>query len=293
MSMIYAIVGPTASGKTSLAVKLAKALSCPIINADAFQIYKDMDIGTGKLDRNSTEYKMHYLLDVISPSECYSVKQYQIDFRKTLDELLKNNQNVIICGGTGLYLKAGLYDYEFPDEEEPDTSDLEKLSNEELYEMLKAIDPKQCETIHINNRKRVIRAISVARNHDETKSEIIDKQTHEMIYKNVKIFMLSPDREKLYENINRRVQNMFDSGLVDEVKNLLKKYNLSKTARAAIGYKEVLDYLDNKMSLEDCISLVQQRSRNYAKRQVTFFKHQLPVIAKETSEEIYEEINNG
>ena len=291
--MIYAIVGPTASGKTSLAVKLAKALSCPIINADAFQIYKDMDIGTGKLNKESEEYKMHHLLDVITPDECYSVKQYQIDFRKTLNSLQKAYKNIIICGGTGLYLKAGLYDYEFPDEEEIDVSDLEKLSNEELYEMLKQIDPKQCETIHINNRKRVIRALSVARNHSETKSEIIEKQNHEMLYKDVKIYMLSPNRELLYENINNRVKDMFDSGLVDEVKNLIKKYNLSKTAKAAIGYKEVLDYLDNKMSLEDCISLVQQRSRNYAKRQVTFFKHQLPVIVKETSEEIYEEIING
>lgn len=291
--MIYAIVGPTASGKTSLAIKLANALNCPIVNADAFQIYKDMDIGTGKLDKSSPEYKIHYLLDIKNPSETYSVKEYQIDFRRTIDKLQKEYKNIIICGGTGLYLRASLYDYEFPDEEEVDVSDLEKLSNEELYEMLKNLDPKQCEIIHINNRKRVIRAISLARNHEENKSEIVDKQTHEMIYKDVKIYMLNPNRETLYENINNRVQSMFDNGLVEEVKSLLNKYELSKTAKAAIGYKEVLDYLDNKMSLEDTIKLVQQRSRNYAKRQVTFFKHQLPCIAKETAEEIYEEIING
>ena len=291
--MIYAIVGPTASGKTSLAIKLANTLNCPIINADAFQIYKDMDIGTGKLDKSSPEYKIHYLLDIKNPSETYSVKEYQTDFRRTLDKLQKEYKNIIICGGTGLYLRASLYDYEFPDEEEVDVSDLEKLSNEELYEMLKKLDPKQCEIIHINNRKRVIRAISLARSHEENKSEMVDKQTHEMIYKDVKIYMLNPNRESLYENINKRVQSMFDNGLVDEVKSLLNKYELSKTAKAAIGYKEVLDYLDNKMSLEDTIKLVQQRSRNYAKRQVTFFKHQLPCIAKETAEEIYEEIING
>ena len=291
--MIYAIVGPTASGKTSLAIKLANALNCPIINADAFQIYKDMDIGTGKLDTSSPEYKIHYLLDIKNPSETDSVKEYQTDFRRTLDKLQKEYKNIIICGGTGLYLRASLYDYEFPDEEEVDVSDLEKLSNEELYEMLKKLDPKQCEIIHINNRKRVIRAISLARSHEENKSEMVDKQTHEMIYKDVKIYMLNPNRESLYENINKRVQSMFDNGLVDEVKSLLNKYELSKTAKAAIGYKEVLDYLDNKMSLEDTIKLVQQRSRNYAKRQVTFFKHQLPCIAKETAEEIYEEIING
>lgn len=291
--MIYAIVGPTASGKTSLAIRLANALGCPIINADAFQIYKGMDIGTGKIDKDSKEYKMHYLLDIIDPGKTYSVKQYQEDFRKTLDSLLKAHKNIIICGGTGLYLKAGLYDYEFPDEEEPDTSDLEKLSNEELYEMLKKLDPKQCEVIHLNNRKRVIRAISLARNHSENKSQTIEKQKHEMLYKDVKIYMLNLDREVLYNNINQRVVEMFNNGLVDEVKSLLKNYDLSKTAKAAIGYKEVIDYLDGKMSLEDAIALVQQRSRNYAKRQVTFFKHQLPVIMKDTAEEIYEEIING
>lgn len=291
--MIYAIVGPTASGKTNLAIKLAKHFNAPIINADAFQIYKDMNIGTGKLPQESAEYKMHYLLDIVTPADVYSVKQYQIDFRKTLDELLKNNENVIICGGTGLYLKAGLYDYEFPDEEEQDTSDLEKFTNDELYEMLQKVDPKACETIHKNNRKRVIRALSLARTHDENKSEIIEKQEHKMIYENVKIYMIDVERETLYQNINARVQGMFDNGLVDEVKTLKNKYNLSKTAQAAIGYKEVLDYLDGKMALEEAISLVQQRSRNYAKRQFTFFRHQLPIIAKNSADEIYEEIING
>lgn len=293
MCMIFAIVGPTASGKTSLAIRLANVLKCPIINADAFQIYKGMDIGTGKLDKSSPEYKIHYLLDIKEPNETYSVKEYQSDFRKTLDELLKSNKNIIICGGTGLYLKAGLFDYEFPDEEQPDVSDLEGLSNEELYEMLKTLDPKQCEIIHMNNRKRVIRAISLARNHKETKSQMIDKQEHRMLYNNVKIYFLNPNRETLYENINKRVQSMFDNGLVNEVKSLLKEYDLSITAKAAIGYKEVIDYLDNKMSLKDAIALVQQRSRNYAKRQVTFFKHQLPVITKETADEIYEDIIHG
>lgn len=291
--MIYAIVGPTASGKTDLAISLANYFSAPIINADAFQIYKDMNIGTGKLSNKSKEYKMHYLLDIVDPSQTYNVKAYQKDFRETLNNLQKLYDNVIICGGTGLYLKAGLYDYEFPEEENVDSSDLEKLDNDTLYEMLQSLDPKACEKIHKNNRKRVIRAIEVARLHDETKSEIIEKQEHKMLYDNVKIYMLSPERETLYENINKRVVNMFNIGLVDEVKSLLNKYELSLTAKAAIGYKEVIDYLDNKLTLEDAISLVQQRSRNYAKRQVTFFKHQLPCIEKQTSKEIYEEIING
>lgn len=288
--MIYAIVGPTASGKTSLAIKVAKYFNAPIINADAFQIYKDMNIGTGKIDVNSEEYKMHKLLDIISPEHSYSVKDYQVDFRNVLNDLLEVHKNIVICGGTGLYLKAGLYDFEFPDEVQPDTSDLEKMDTDSLYELLQKLDPKSCETIHKNNRKRVIRAISVARTHDISKSELIEKQEHKMIYENVKIYMISPDRELLYSNINKRVEKMFENGLVDEVKELLSKYKLSNTARAAIGYKEVIDYLEGNYSLERALELVQQRSRNYAKRQVTYFKHQLPVIIKDNAEEIYKEI---
>lgn len=291
--MIYAIVGPTASGKTDLAVKLAKYFNAPIINCDAFQIYKDMNIGTGKLAEESDEYKMHYLLDIVTPDMVYSVKQYQEDFRKLLKEFENKYENIIVCGGTGLYLKAALYDYTFEDEEPQDVSDLENLSNDELYEMLQNIDPKSCESIHKNNRKRVIRALQIARSHDEIKSASIDKQQHEMIIKNVKVYSINLDREILYERINKRVQKMFDSGLVDEVKKLLKNYELSQTAKAAIGYKEVIDYLDGKLSLEDAIALVQQRSRNYAKRQMTFFRHQLPVEFKNSAEEIYEEIING
>ena len=291
--MIYAIVGPTASGKTDLAIKIAKCFDAPIINADAFQIYKDMNIGTGKISNKSSDYKKHYLLDIRTPDQTYSVKDYQDDFRTALNQLMKIYDNVIICGGTGLYLKAGLFDFEFPDEEQPDVSDLEKLDNETLYKMLQEVDPKACETIHMNNRKRVIRAISIARTHDQNKSEMINSQEHKMIYDDVKIYMLNPDRERLYARINARVDKMFENGLVDEVKYLLKTYKLSTTATAAIGYKEVIQYLDGNISLEEAKEMVKQRSRNYAKRQVTYFKHQLPVIMKETAEEIYEEIING
>ena len=292
--MLICIVGPTGSGKTSVALKLAVFYHAPIINADAFQIYQDMDIGTAKIERDSEEYKKHYLLDIVKPNQSYSVKQYQDDFRKVYNELKKDYRTIIVCGGTGLYLKAALYDYKFEDEEEADVSDLEELSNEELADILNKLDPKAFETIHMNNRKRVIRAIQIARTHDVNKSESIDQQEHKLVIDDeVKFLFLNPDRKALYENINKRVDIMFEQGLVDEVKGLLNKYELSKTAKAAIGYKEVLDYLDNKMSLEDTIKLVQQRSRNYAKRQVTFFKHQLPCIAKETAEEIYEEIING
>ena len=288
--MLLVIVGPTGSGKTDAALKLADFYHSPIINADAFQIYKDMDIGTAKIERDSEDYKKHYLLDIVKPSQRYSVKEYQDDFRKVYAELKKQYQNIIVCGGTGLYIKAALYDYAFEDEEEADISDLENLSNEELAAILNKLDPKAFETIHMNNRKRVIRAIQIARTHEMNKSESIDKQEHKLIVDDeVKFLFLNPDRKALYENINKRVDIMFEQGLLDEVKGLLNKYELSTTAKAAIGYKEVIDYLDNKCSLEECQELIKKRTRNYAKRQVTFFKHQLPCKEYASREELLKE----
>ena len=289
--MLYVIVGPTGSGKTSVALRLADYFHAPIINADAFQIYQEMDIGTAKIERDSEDYKKHCLLDIVKPNESYSVKQYQEDFRKAYHELKKTNKDIIVCGGTGLYIKAALYDYAFEDEEEADISDLEELSNEQLYDLLKKLDPKALETIHMNNRKRVIRAIQIARTHDVNKSESIDKQEHKLVIDNeVKFLFLNPERKALYENINKRVDIMFEQGLVNEVKGLLNKYQLSTTAKAAIGYKEVIDYLDDKYSLEECKELIKKRTRNYAKRQVTFFKHQLPCIEYASKEELLKEL---
>ena len=288
--MLLVIVGPTGSGKTDAALKLADFYHAPIINADAFQIYKDMDIGTAKIEKDSEDYKKHYLLDIVKPSERYSVKEYQDDFRKVYAELKKQYKHIIVCGGTGLYIKAALYDYAFEDEEEADISDLEELSNEELADILKKLDPKAFETIHMNNRKRVIRAIQIARTHEMNKSESIDKQEHKLIIDDeVKFLFLNPDRKALYENINKRVDIMFEQGLLNEVKGLLNKYELSTTAKAAIGYKEVIDYLDNKCSLEECQELIKKRTRNYAKRQVTFFKHQLPCKEYAFKEELLKE----
>ena len=292
--MLIVIVGPTGSGKTSLALTLSKKYSAPIINGDAFQIYQEMDIGTAKVEKDSEDYKKHYLLDIVKPNQSYSVKEYQEDFRKTYLELKKKYPTIIVCGGTGLYIRAALYDYVFEDEEEADASDLEELSNEELYAMLKQVDLKATETIHMNNRKRVIRALQIARTHKTTKSESIDKQEHALFFKDedVRFYFINPKREELYENINARVDQMFDNGLLDEVKGLLNKYDLSLTAKAAIGYKEVIDYLEGKCTLEECKELIKKRSRNYAKRQVTFFKHQLPCQEFTAREELLKEAIN-
>ena len=288
--MIIAIVGPTGSGKTSLACQLSDYLGeAPIISCDAFQIYKDMDIGSAKLYEESPYFGRHYLLNIKTPDEEYSVMEYQKDFRRVLDELLKTHKDVIICGGTGLYLRAGLYDYEFS-EENIDTSDLEQYSNDELYEMLLEIDPETTKIIHKNNRKRVIRALAIARNNSLKKSEMIANQKHEMIYDDVKIFFLNPPRDILYERINERVDNMMEEGLVQETESLLKHYKLSRTALQAIGYKEIISHLNGELTLADAIELIKKRTRNYAKRQVTFFKHQFNFVEINNLKDIINEI---
>ena len=284
--MLYVICGPTGSGKTEIAKVLSDRLNAPIINADAFQIYQDMNIGTAKISKDDPYYSKHYLLDIVPPEENFSVMEYQKLFRKTVEELSKEYKDIIVCGGTGLYIRASLYDYKFEEQEPDDVSDLEALDNEKLYQILLKLDENAAKNIHINNRKRVIRAISIARTSEHTKSETIDSQEHKMIYDDVRILMISPNRELLYENINKRVDEMFEKGLVEEVKNLLNRYNLSRTAKAAIGYKEVIDALNNNLDMASTKELIKQRSRNYAKRQVTFFKHQLPVEMFETKEEL-------
>lgn len=288
--MLYVVCGPTGSGKTSVSELLANHLNAPIINADAFQVYKEMNIGTDKIRQDSPIYSRYHLLDILSPEETFSVMQYQKLFREKVEELSKDNKDIVVCGGTGLYIRASLYDYKFEEQEKDDVSDLESKTNEELYEILKEIDPKALETIHMNNKKRLIRAISIARTSDKTKSEIIDAQNHEMIYKDVRILMLNPDRELLYSKINARVDEMFEKGLLEEVKYLLSKYKLSTTARAAIGYKEVIDCLESNGNMEDAKELIKKKTRNYAKRQVTFFKHQLPVEMYSSKEELLEAV---
>ena len=272
--MLYIICGPTGSGKTLAAKILSDYYDAPIINADAFQIYKEMNIGTAKISQDDPYYERHYLLDIKEPSESFSVMEYQKLFRETVEELSKKYENIIVCGGTGLYIRASIYDYVFNQEEDSDVSDLEALDNDTLYEMLKELDPRSLDTIHKNNRKRVIRAISIARRSGQTKSETIDQQEHKLIYENLKILMLNPNREDLYAHINQRVDIMFEKGLVEEVKSLKNRFNLSVTAKEAIGYKEVLSYLDGELTLEECKELIKKRTRNYAKRQVTFFKNQ-------------------
>lgn len=270
--MIYVIMGPTCSGKTEVANYLIDKLNCDAINFDAFQIYQDMNIGTAKISQKDDHYKRYHLLDIRKPSESFSVMEYQALCREEIDK--QKGKDVVLVGGTGLYVRAALYDYVFKKEEHVDNSDLEKYTNEDLWNMLKELDVEESKKIHQNNRKRLIRAISLIRSSEMNKTEMLNEQKHELVYKDVRFIFICPNREVLYENINKRVETMFKEGLVDEVKGLLAKYKLSLTASQGIGYKEVIQLLNKEIGEQECIELIQKRTRNYAKRQVTFFKNQ-------------------
>lgn len=270
--MIYVIMGPTCSGKTEVANFLIDKLKCDAINFDAFQIYQDMNIGTAKISKLDKHYERYHLLDIRKPSESFSVMEYQQLCREELDKL--KNKDVILVGGTGLYVRAALYDYVFKKEEAMDNSDLEKLTNEELWSILNQLDVEESKKIHQNNRKRLIRAISLIRSSEINKTEMLNEQKHDLVYPNVRFIFICPEREQLYKNINTRVEKMFEDGLVDEVKGLLNNYKLSLTASQGIGYKEVIQLLNGEINKQECIELIQKRTRNYAKRQVTFFKNQ-------------------
>ncbi len=275
---IIVIVGPTGVGKTSLSIELAKKLNGEIISGDSMQVYRNMDIGTAKIREDEKEGIPHYLLDVQAYDEPFNVKTFQEQCRRAIEAIRQNGHVPIICGGTGLYLKATLYDYEFEDEQLDEQYDayLKTKSNEQLYALLRQIDPGSCGTIHPNNRKRVIRALHIAHS-GATKSEREAVQKHEPLY-DVFWIGLNTDRKKLNEQIDKRVDQMFEEGLTKEVERLFSDpQTWEYTSFQGIGYKEFKNYFLKIWSEEEVREKIKVHTRQYAKRQLTWFNHQMPV----------------
>ena len=260
--MIICIVGPTGVGKTKLSVELAKKYNAIIINCDAMQVYKGLDIGTAKVREDEKDGVPHYLFDIKEVDEDYTVFDYQKDARKLIEE--HKDKNIIFVGGTGLYLKAALYDYRFAIETSP-KKDYSSYTNEELYKMIKEKNINV--TIHPNNRVRMERFL----NKEEVEEvEPVKLYDHYLIG-------LTTDREILYDRINKRVDIMVEDGLLNEAKYFYDKGIKTKPLMGGIGFKDLYDYFDNKISLQEALDKIKQNSRRYAKRQYTFFNNQLDV----------------
>lgn len=263
--MVIVVTGPTAVGKSELSLFLAHKLDGEIINADSTQIYKGLDIATNKV--KDTEGIKHYLFNEKDLREDYSVFDYQKDARRIIDDILSRGKTPILVGGTGLYINAALYDYKFP---EKAIDEYEGLSNDELYKMLLAVDPNT--NIHLNNRVRVISALNYFKANGIPYSE--KEKDFKLLYDTIFIG-LTTDRDILYYKINKRVDKMVEEGLVNEAKAVYELGIRSKAVMTPIGPKELFDYFDGKITLDEAIELIKSKSRKYAKRQYTWFRNKM------------------
>ncbi len=282
MQDIIVIVGPTGVGKTKLSIELAKKLDAEIINGDSVAIYKNLDIGSAKPTVEEREDIPHHLIDIKTVEEDYSVFDYQKDVRKLINEITSRNKRVIIVGGTGLYIKAALYDYDF--DEGTTYNEYNDLSNEEILNKIKTYTDEV--DVHVNNRKRLIRLLNKYEN-----NETITHNKDKLLYP-VKVIGLTTNRDYLYERINNRVDKMINNGLLDEIKSLKPYYLTSRVLNTGIGYKEFYSHLYENKSLEETINEIKQDSRRYAKRQYTFFKHQFDTKWFEVNFENFNETIN-
>lgn len=262
--MIIVVVGPTGVGKTKLSIELAKKYDAEIINADSMQVYKGLDIGTAKVTEDEKNGVSHHLFDICDVNDMYTVYDYQKDARIKIEELQSKNKNIVLVGGTGLYIKAALYDYKF--KQEGNLNEYPELSNQEIFNKIIEYNPN-CD-IHINNRKRLIRLLN------KYEHDLITEATGQNKLYSFIMIGLTTDRDTLYEKINKRVDKMLNDGLLEEVSKFYNQNICSKAIQTGIGYKELYQYFDKKITLEEATDLIKTNSRHYAKRQYTFFKNQ-------------------
>ncbi|WP_371870397.1 tRNA (adenosine(37)-N6)-dimethylallyltransferase MiaA [Gottfriedia solisilvae] len=282
MQKVIVIVGPTAVGKTKLSIELAKAINGEIINGDATQVYKELDIGAAKISEAEMEGIPHHLIDFLDPKASFTVADFQTLAREKIDEITKRGKTPIIVGGTGLYIQSVLTDYEFAEQEGDEhlRNQLESFAmvygNRALHDQLKEVDPESAKQIHMNNVRRVIRAIEVFKLTGQKFSDTAFNKEPEYLYDAIMIG-LTMDRELLYSRINLRVDMMMDAGLMNEAKMLYEKGIQNCQSVQAIGYKELYDYFDGILTEDEAINLIKQSSRRYAKRQMTWFRNKMNI----------------
>lgn len=275
---VIVICGPTASGKTALSIELAKKINGEIISSDSMQIYKDMNIGTAKPTQEEMQGIQHYLLDFVEPNKRYSVAEYKKDAENAIEKILSKGKIPIVVGGTGLYVDSLIYGIEYQDIklDEEYRKELEKRVEaeglEELYNEAQKIDPQSIEKISRNDKKRILRILEIYKATGKNKTEQEIESRKNGVKYDYKVFAINMEREKLYERINMRVDIMIENGLIEEVENLLEKYNEFPTAMQGLGYKEVVEYLQGKISKEEMIEKIKRETRRYAKRQLTWFR---------------------
>ncbi len=275
---VIVICGPTASGKTALSIELAKKVNGEIVSCDSMQIYKEMDIGTAKPTLEEMQGIKHYMIGIISPNERYSVADYKKDAKKAIREILNKGKVPIVVGGTGLYIDSLIYEIEYQDIEfdkeyrEHLEKEVKEKGLEELYNVAKEIDPEAIEKISKNDKKRILRILEIYHATGENKTEQERKSRQKEVEYDYKVYALNMDREKLYDRINKRVDKMIEEGLIQEVEKIYKKYNDFPTAMQGLGYKEVVEYLEGKLTKEEMIEKIKQETRRYAKRQLTWFR---------------------
>ena len=303
MKKVIVVIGPTSVGKTKMGVALAKKLNGEVISGDSMQVYRQMDIGTAKVTIEEMEGVTHHCIDILDPKDQYSVHDFQQTVRKQITEITNRGHVPIIVGGTGLYIKAALYDYTFS-EMENNHDEINKkyrdYTNEQLYDHLKQIDEESAKILHFNNRRRVLRAIEIYEQTGQKKSEMINEQEHICLYDAYFVGLTLP-RELLYERINLRVDLMMKNGLQGEMETLIKQgLTIENQSMKAIGYKEWFDYFEGKCDLNEVSENIKKHSRQYAKRQYTWFKNQFDVHWSDvclenfskTIEEVYCDLKN-
>jgi len=284
--MILVLTGATGSGKSELALKLAQRVNGEIINADAFQVYEELTIATAAPSDAMKRIVPHHLYAFVPLSEGYDIAHYQKDCRRSIADVLSRGKTPILVGGSGLYIRSALYDYDLSlDTSQVDMTPYEKLSDGDLHGILEKLDPEEAKKISANNRRRVYRDIQICLAAGKAKTSFLAEQKHEAIYP-VKFFELDKERETLYASSGERVEAMFAAGLLEETVPLIEKYGRNAMAFKAIGVKELFPYLDGTATLEQTKELIKKNTRHYIKNQYTWFRHQFPLISISSLEDI-------